>query len=151
MVKGNDRIKMATSVIDYIFRELAITYLGRTDLSHVPDDDLRSDALGTKPGQGPIAESEDAEASGPPPRRASRHRARRPPAQRRQRRGRRQGPLGLRGRAPQGLRGRPLRRLRPVHDGAKRHVPEVHHVRDDHGVFVMTRELSYERTGQVEE
>jgi ribonucleoside-diphosphate reductase alpha chain len=65
MVKGNDRIKMATSVIDYIFRELAITYLGRTDLSHVPDDDLRSDALGTKPGQGPIATSEDAEASAP--------------------------------------------------------------------------------------
>jgi ribonucleoside-diphosphate reductase alpha chain len=56
MVKGNDRIKMATSVIDYIFRELAITYLGRTDLSHVPDEDLRSDALGTKPGQGPVAE-----------------------------------------------------------------------------------------------
>ncbi len=55
MVKGNDRIKMATSVIDYVFRELALTYLGRTDLSHVPDDDLRSDALGTKPGQGPVA------------------------------------------------------------------------------------------------
>src|SRR5207248_2403770 len=48
MVKGNDRIKMATSVIDYVFRELAITYLGRTDLSHVPDDDLRSDSLGNK-------------------------------------------------------------------------------------------------------
>jgi ribonucleoside-diphosphate reductase alpha chain len=58
MVKGNDQIKMATSVIDYVFRELAITYLGRTDLSHVPDDDLRSDAIGTKPGQGPIAMSE---------------------------------------------------------------------------------------------
>ena len=56
MVKGNDHIKMATSIIDYIFRELAITYLGRTDLSHVPDDDLRSDAIGTKPGQGPIAD-----------------------------------------------------------------------------------------------
>ena len=54
-VKGNDRIKMATSVIDYVFRELAITYLGRTDLSHVPDEDLRSDALGTKIGQGPVA------------------------------------------------------------------------------------------------
>ena len=60
MVKGNDRIKMATSVIDYIFRELAITYLGRTDLSHVPDEDLRSDAIGTKPGQGPIAEESPA-------------------------------------------------------------------------------------------
>jgi ribonucleoside-diphosphate reductase alpha chain len=34
MVQGNDRIKNATSVIDYIFRELAITYLGRTDLAH---------------------------------------------------------------------------------------------------------------------
>jgi ribonucleoside-diphosphate reductase alpha chain len=48
LVKGNDRIKMATSVIDYVFRELAITYLGRTDLSHVPDEDLRSDSLGHK-------------------------------------------------------------------------------------------------------
>jgi ribonucleoside-diphosphate reductase alpha chain len=55
MVKGNDRIKMSTSVIDYVFRELAITYLGRTDLSHVPDEDLRADAIGSKPGQGPIA------------------------------------------------------------------------------------------------
>ncbi|HET7877110.1 MAG TPA: LAGLIDADG family homing endonuclease [Methylomirabilota bacterium] len=57
MVKGNDRIKMATSVIDYVFRELAITYLGRTDLSHVPEEDLRSDALGSKAGEGPVAES----------------------------------------------------------------------------------------------
>lgn len=34
-VSGNDRIKFSTSVIDYIFRELAVTYLGRNDLSHV--------------------------------------------------------------------------------------------------------------------
>ena len=34
MVTGNDHIKMATSIIDYIFRELAITYLGRADLGH---------------------------------------------------------------------------------------------------------------------
>ncbi|MCS7060068.1 MAG: vitamin B12-dependent ribonucleotide reductase [Anaerolineae bacterium] len=33
-VTGNDHIRFATSVIDYIFRELAITYLGRTDLAH---------------------------------------------------------------------------------------------------------------------
>ena len=32
MVQGNDHIRMASSVIDYIFRELAITYLGREDL-----------------------------------------------------------------------------------------------------------------------
>jgi ribonucleoside-diphosphate reductase alpha chain len=56
MVKGNDRIKMSTSVIDYVFRELAITYLGRTDLSHVPDEDLRADAIGSsKPGEGPVS------------------------------------------------------------------------------------------------
>ncbi|PJF47829.1 MAG: ribonucleoside-diphosphate reductase, adenosylcobalamin-dependent [Candidatus Thermofonsia Clade 3 bacterium] len=35
VVTGNDHIKMATSVIDYIFRELAITYLGREDLAQV--------------------------------------------------------------------------------------------------------------------
>ncbi|HEY6907140.1 MAG TPA: vitamin B12-dependent ribonucleotide reductase, partial [Ignavibacteriaceae bacterium] len=34
IVSGNEKIKMATSVIDYIFRELAVTYLGRNDLSH---------------------------------------------------------------------------------------------------------------------
>ncbi|MCI0546911.1 MAG: vitamin B12-dependent ribonucleotide reductase [Candidatus Rokubacteria bacterium] len=55
MVTGNDRIRMSTSVIDYVFRELAINYLGRTDLSHVPDEDLRGDAIGSKPGQGPVA------------------------------------------------------------------------------------------------
>ncbi len=37
MVMGNKRIKMATSVIDYIFRELAVTYLNRNDLAHVKD------------------------------------------------------------------------------------------------------------------
>ncbi len=38
IVIGNDKIKMATSVIDYIFRELAVTYLGRNDLAHVVGD-----------------------------------------------------------------------------------------------------------------
>ena len=37
-VQGNDSIKMATSVIDYIFRELGISYLGRDDLAHVEPD-----------------------------------------------------------------------------------------------------------------
>ena len=55
MVKGNDRIKMSTSVIDYVFRELAITYLGRTDLSHVAEEDLRNDTLGAKIGHGPVS------------------------------------------------------------------------------------------------
>jgi ribonucleoside-diphosphate reductase alpha chain len=66
MVSGNDQIKMATSVIDYVFRELAITYLERNDLSHVPAEEIRGDAMGRNPGEGPIAEAEV------PPRRAPR-------------------------------------------------------------------------------
>lgn len=42
IVSGNDKIKMATSVIDYIFRELAVTYLGRNDLAHVEPDESKS-------------------------------------------------------------------------------------------------------------
>ena len=152
MVKGNDRIKMSTSVIDYVFRELAITYLGRTDLSHVPDEDLRSDAMGSKPGQGPVSEAEAAEA-----RRAIRRdpaslaravRPASPAGERRQRSGDRLPAPAQRepDRAHEGLRGRPVRRLRPVHHGPQWHLPEVHHVWHDHGLFVVTRELSYERT-----
>ncbi|MFT6375952.1 MAG: ribonucleoside-diphosphate reductase alpha chain [Myxococcota bacterium] len=48
MVSGNGRIKMATSVIDYMFRELAITYMDRNDLAHVEEEDLRHDAMSTK-------------------------------------------------------------------------------------------------------
>jgi ribonucleoside-diphosphate reductase alpha chain len=44
-VKLNDRIKMSTSIIDYIFRELAITYLDRHDLAQVVPDDLRMDTV----------------------------------------------------------------------------------------------------------
>ncbi|GAB1350282.1 vitamin B12-dependent ribonucleotide reductase [Ignavibacteriales bacterium] len=40
VVSGNQRIKFSTSVIDYIFRELAVTYLNRYDLAHVSADDL---------------------------------------------------------------------------------------------------------------
>ncbi|MFT4622311.1 MAG: ribonucleoside-diphosphate reductase alpha chain [Myxococcota bacterium] len=47
MVIGHDRIKMATSIIDYIFRELSIGYLGRDDLAHVSEEDLRHDAMHT--------------------------------------------------------------------------------------------------------
>ncbi len=38
IVIGNPNIKMTTSIIDYIFRELAVTYLGRYDLAHIEDD-----------------------------------------------------------------------------------------------------------------
>ena len=36
LVRGNDRIRNATSILDYIFRELAVSYLGQDDLAHVP-------------------------------------------------------------------------------------------------------------------
>ena len=45
VVKGHDNIKMATSVIDYVFRELAMNYLGRYDLVHISPEDLRNDAV----------------------------------------------------------------------------------------------------------
>ncbi len=46
IVTGNDSIKNATSIIDYVFRELAISYLDRTDLAHVAPEGSRFDALG---------------------------------------------------------------------------------------------------------
>ena len=48
-VRMNDHIKMSTSIIDYIFRELAITYLGRDDLAQVVEDDLRGDSVKKDP------------------------------------------------------------------------------------------------------
>lgn len=46
MVEGNEAIKMSTSILDYIFRELAISYLGRNDLAHAEISDTRSDSIG---------------------------------------------------------------------------------------------------------
>jgi ribonucleoside-diphosphate reductase alpha chain len=48
VVEGNDAIKMATSILDYIFRELAISYLDRTDLAHVEPADLMPDTIGNQ-------------------------------------------------------------------------------------------------------
>jgi ribonucleoside-diphosphate reductase alpha chain len=46
MVPGNDSIKQATSILDYIFRELAVSYLDRTDLAHVKPEGAAFDDLG---------------------------------------------------------------------------------------------------------
>ncbi len=46
MVQGNDSIKNATSVLDYIFRELAVSYLDRSDLAHVKPTGETFDELG---------------------------------------------------------------------------------------------------------
>jgi ribonucleoside-diphosphate reductase alpha chain len=59
MVGGHDRIKMATSVIDYVFRELAITYLDRDDLAQVSLEDLRHDAIGTGSDQHKLPPNEE--------------------------------------------------------------------------------------------
>jgi len=50
IVIGNNSIKMTTSIIDYIFRELAVTYLGRYDLAHIQEDEIKTspvDAIGS--------------------------------------------------------------------------------------------------------
>ena len=45
-VQGNDAIKNATSILDYVFRELAISYLGRNDLAHISPDEIGKTVLG---------------------------------------------------------------------------------------------------------
>jgi ribonucleoside-diphosphate reductase alpha chain len=45
-VQGNDSIKYATSILDYVFRELAVSYLERFDLAHVDPSESGFDALG---------------------------------------------------------------------------------------------------------
>ncbi|MFK8251660.1 vitamin B12-dependent ribonucleotide reductase [Ancylobacter terrae] len=45
-VQGNEIIKYATSILDYVFRELAVSYLGRNDLGHVEPSESNFDALG---------------------------------------------------------------------------------------------------------
>ncbi|MDX1709693.1 MAG: vitamin B12-dependent ribonucleotide reductase [Rhodovibrionaceae bacterium] len=58
MVEGNDAIKMATSILDYVFRELAVSYLGRSDLAHVEPADVLPDAMGRGEDEGDIARDE---------------------------------------------------------------------------------------------
>ena len=55
--QGHDHIKMATSILDYIFRELAVSYLGRYDLAHVQPS-MQMDAMGPSRKTSIIAEEE---------------------------------------------------------------------------------------------
>ncbi len=48
-VQGNDAIKSATSILDYVFRELAISYIGRNDLAHAIPGDDGATAIGGEP------------------------------------------------------------------------------------------------------
>jgi ribonucleoside-diphosphate reductase alpha chain len=56
-VIGHDHIKMATSILDYIFRELAVSYLGRYDLAHV-EPSMQMDAMGPEAREEYVAEEE---------------------------------------------------------------------------------------------
>jgi ribonucleoside-diphosphate reductase alpha chain len=56
LVQGNDTIKNATSILDYVFRELAVSYLGRYDLAHVQPEDMAFDALGRGEDEGKAPE-----------------------------------------------------------------------------------------------
>jgi len=47
MVQGNDTIKNATSILDYIFRELAVSYIGRNDLAHVDPVEIGNTITGS--------------------------------------------------------------------------------------------------------
>ena len=61
VVAGNDNIKNATSLLDYIFRELAVSYLDRTDLAHVEPEGARFDEVGegVAEGQRDVAPADD--------------------------------------------------------------------------------------------
>ena len=63
LVEGNDTIKMATSVIDYIFRELAVSYLDRDDLAHATGDDLLPDFIGSGAEESALPDGEAAQAA----------------------------------------------------------------------------------------
>ena len=60
VVEGNETIKMATSILDYIFRELAVSYLARNDLAHVAPEDLLPDSLGRGNDEGNLTGGDEA-------------------------------------------------------------------------------------------
>ena len=150
VVQGNDTIKMATSVLDYIFRELAVSYLDRTDLANVEPAELRHDAIGKGTsegdlggdsvrqlastgfvrgnlrllaGGGAVADEQHNRRFGATSggRAAVADRAM---AVHEQSRG-----AGRAG-SPQGLCRRSLPAVRQLHAGAERHLPEMRHLRD---------------------
>ena len=51
-VTGNDTVRSATSILDYIFRELGVSYLDRQDLASHDEDELDADGLGRGAGEG---------------------------------------------------------------------------------------------------
>jgi ribonucleoside-diphosphate reductase alpha chain len=66
-VQGNERIKNATSILDYVFRELAISYLGRTDLAHVDPSEIGPDVIGRGEAEGKAPDGGGGAAAAPAP------------------------------------------------------------------------------------
>ncbi|GMG81102.1 vitamin B12-dependent ribonucleotide reductase [Paralimibaculum aggregatum] len=64
IVQGNDSIKNATSILDYIFRELAVSYLDRDDLAHVEPEGQRFDTVGQGEAETPNLTDADPEVAG---------------------------------------------------------------------------------------
>jgi ribonucleoside-diphosphate reductase alpha chain len=62
-VTGNDSIRSATSILDYIFRELAVSYLDRDDLANADPNEFNADGLGGGLADSVIAEAEPLPAS----------------------------------------------------------------------------------------
>jgi len=62
-VQGNDSIKYATSILDYVFRELAVSYMSRFDLAHVDPNESSFDALGKGVEEGKEPEGQGAQAT----------------------------------------------------------------------------------------
>jgi ribonucleoside-diphosphate reductase alpha chain len=62
-VQGNDSIKYATSILDYVFRELAVSYMSRFDLAHVDPNESGFDALGKGVEEGKDPEAQGAQAT----------------------------------------------------------------------------------------
>jgi ribonucleoside-diphosphate reductase alpha chain len=56
-VQGNDSIKYATSIIDYVFRELAVSYMSRFDLAHVDPTETNFDAMGKGVEEGKVPDA----------------------------------------------------------------------------------------------
>ena len=56
-VVGHNNIKMATSILDYIFREVAVSYLGRYDLAHIQPS-MEMDAMGPQTGEEYVGEED---------------------------------------------------------------------------------------------
>ena len=56
-VTGNDSIRSATSILDYIFRELGVSYLDRHELANVDPEGLNADGLGTGKGEDGLPET----------------------------------------------------------------------------------------------